>query len=159
MSDVSETYLKRIYMFQIRFRYVRHTPNYRMTHIDILAYAWRLSNVLFAYGYRMIGVWPAYFMFSSRFMLFPTFTIFFIKHLFSFHFAFYAIFKKHTKLIRHYRSFLSGFLSTLQHTYISDNTTHGSQPVHTTRYMQSINNQTLQIARVLISKPVYFIKC
>ena len=25
--------------------------------------------------------------------------------------------------------------------------------------MQSINNQTLQIARVLISKPMYFIKC
>ena len=25
--------------------------------------------------------------------------------------------------------------------------------------VQSINNQTLKIARVLISKPVYFIKC
>ena len=34
-------------------------------------------------------------MFSSRFMLLPTFTIFYFfleKHFFSFHFAFYAIF-------------------------------------------------------------------
>ena len=70
------------------------------------------------------------------------------------------IYKKHLKLVRHYRSFLSEFLSTLQHTYmyISDITTMDPNQ-YIPQGMQSINNQTLKIARVLISKPVYFIKC
>ena len=66
---------------------------------DWVTYYLRMDIVWLAYG----SVSPTYFMFSSRFMLFPTFTIFFRKHLFSFHFAFYAIFNITNKIWKYWK--------------------------------------------------------